>query len=276
MPQLQDISLDQIDVHGGTQTRVKTDNDAIASYADEMAHGTEFPPITVFFDGTTYWLADGFHRYLAAKRNERPTIRATVEPGGRVEALKFALGANATNGIYRNNDDKRKAVEIALTEWPDRANPYLAELCHVSVSLVRRVRIEMTQAERIPAMETVIGGDGKEYPAAIEREPRGKEEKRSSEGEGGGGGGGGGRPSSKGDGGAPGGSGTELEQEARSMIRKGEMNPFELPKIMSANAHDYAETVITLLGKMRKDDPKRIDGLQRLKRWVEKAIAGEV
>lgn len=273
--QTQEISLDLIDVYGGTQTRVKTDDEAIASYADEMANGVVFPPISVYFDGTTYWLADGFHRYLAAKRNNLPAIKAEVQAGGRTDALRHALGANATNGVYRNNADKRNAVEIALEEWSELANPVLAEICKVSVDLVRRCRTEMTRAQRIPARETVTGRDGKEHPAQIERQPRGKTEKSSSEEASGGGGRGGGFSKGKGDGGALGGGNIELEQEARSMIRKGEMNPFELPTLLTANAHDYAEAVITLLKTIKPHDSKRQEGLQRIKRWIEKALAGE-
>lgn len=272
--QTQSLSLELIDIHGGTQARVKTNQDAIDSYASEMAEGTVFPPITVYYDGATYWLADGFHRYLAAKRIEAPTVQAEVKPGGRIEALKHALGANATNGVYRTNEDKRNAVSIALGEWPNRANPVIAEICKVSVELVRTRRHELTQAGKIEPAAAVIGRDGKEYaahpePAQMEQEPRGQTEKPSSEG-------GGGRPSGKGEGGAPGGTNMELEREARAMMRRGEVNPFELKTLMSANAHDYAATVINLLGTMKPDAPKRQEGLLRIKRWVERALAGEV
>lgn len=273
--QTKELSLDLIDVYGGTQARVKTSDEAIESYAEEMNNGTEFPPISVYFDGSTYWLADGFHRYLATKRIERPTISAEVQAGGRSDALKHALGANSTNGVYRNNADKRNAVEIALEEWPDRANPVIADICKVSIELVRQRRNELTKNGRIERPAHVTGRDGKEYPTTIEHEPRGKEEARSSDGEGGGGGGG--RPQGKGDRpDAPGGTNMELEREAREMIRRGEINPFELKTLMSANGHDYAATVINLLGTMKPADPKRRDGLLRIKRWVEKALAGEV
>jgi hypothetical protein len=273
--QTKSLSLDLIDVYGGTQARVKTNDDAIESYAEEMANGAVFPPISVYFDGATYWLADGFHRYLAAKRTQLPSILAEVQPGGRSDALKHALGANATNGVYRNNADKRNAVEIALEEWTDRANTVIADICKVSPELVRTRRSELTKSGKIVRTEKVTGRDGKEYPSQIEQEPRGKEEARSSDGAEGGGGGG--RPQSKSDGpGAPGGSNMELEIEARQMIRRGEINPFELKTIMSANAHDYAATVINLLVTMKPADPKRREGLLRIKRWVEKALAGEV
>lgn len=273
--QTQSLSLDLIDIYGGTQARVKTCDDAIESYAEEMAAGTVFPPISVYYDGATYWLADGFHRYLAAKRTGLPSILAEVQPGGRSDALRHALGANASNGVYRNNADKRNVVEIALEEWPDRSNAVLAGICKVSSELVRVRRAELVQSGRIVKAGKVTGRDGKEYPTEVEKQPRGKEEKRSSEGEGGGGGGG--RPQGGGDGpGAPGGSNMELEREAREMIRRGEINPFELKTLTTANAHDYAATVINLLGTMKPSDPQRRAGLQRIKRWVEKALAGEI
>jgi len=273
--QTQELALDLINIYGGTQARVQTTDEAVESYADEMIRGTVFPPIEVYFDGATYWLADGFHRYLATKRNERPTILASVQPGGRTDALRHALGANATNGVYRSNADKRNAAEIALEEWPDKANPVLAELCRVSVDLVRRCRNEMAKTGKLDRPETVTGRDGKEYPAKLQRQPRGKSEGQSSDASAGGGGGGG-FTKGKSDPGAVGGSTTELEREARAMIRKGEINPFELPTLLTANALDYAETVINLLGTMKLDDPRRNEGLTRIKRWVDKALAGEI
>lgn len=272
---IQDLSLDLINLYGGTQTRVATNDDAVAAYAEEMAHGAAFPPVTVYFDGSTHWLADGFHRYLAAKRNQQPTLSADVQPGGRTDALRHALGANATNGLYRTNGDKRHAAEIALEEWPEMANPVLAEICHVSIELVRRARADLIKLNRIEAPERVTGRDGRDYPATIERQPRGKTEKTSAE-ENGGGGRGSSRSAGKANESAPGGASMEIEREARAMIRRGEVNPFELPTLLSANAHDYAAAVINLLGTMKPHDPKRQEGLLRIKTWVEKALAGEL
>ena len=87
-PNLQTLALDRIDISGGTQTRVATNDDAIASYADEMSRGAVFPPITVFYDGSHYWLADGFHRLLAVKRNDLTEISAGVRAGSRTDALR--------------------------------------------------------------------------------------------------------------------------------------------------------------------------------------------
>ena len=276
--QHQTISLTLIDIYGGTQTRVATNDDAIESYAEEMELGAEFPPITLFYDGSKYWLADGFHRLLAVKRNGGDSIEADVQAGSRSDALKHALGANATNGLYRTNADKRNVADIALREWPDLSNAYLAGVCKVSGELVRKIRTELVESGQLAKTERVTGRDGKDYPVGVDRQARGKSEKASSEegsGSGEGAGSGGGFSKGKADPGATGGSTNELEVEARSMIRKGEMNPFELPKLMTATAHDYAATVMTLLDGMKPEIKDRTDGLMRLRRWIDKALAGE-
>ncbi|GAB5559740.1 MAG: hypothetical protein SynsKO_13870 [Synoicihabitans sp.] len=277
--QRQTIALSLIDIYGGTQTRVATNDDAIESYAEEMEQGAEFPPITLFYDGTKYWLADGFHRLLAVKRNGGDSIEADVQPGSRSDALKHALGANATNGLYRTNADKRNVADIALREWPDLSNAYLADVCKVSGELVRKIRTELVQTGQLAKTERVTGRDGKDYPVGVERLARGKSENSSGDEKLGSGSGqsdgGGGFSKGKADPGATGGSTNELEAEARSMIRKGEMNPFELPKLMSATAHDYAATVMTLLDGMKPEIKDRTDGLMRLRRWIDKALAGE-
>ncbi len=273
--QIKDLSLSQIDIYGGTQARVATNDDAIGSYADEMLAGAQFPPITVYYDGVKYWLADGFHRFLAAQRNEFTEISAEVHEGSRTDALKHALGANSTNGVYRSNADKRNAVEIALEEWPNMSNSVIAEMCRVSDDLVRRCRMEMEKLSRIEPQRSVTGKDGKQYPAGIERQPRGKTEKRSSdEGSGGGGGARGGK--GKGEFGAPGGSNAEIEADAKIMIRNGEIKHSELDKLASANAIDYAETAINVLDRMKQDDPRRAEAVRRIERWLEKEKSGVV
>jgi len=140
-----------------------------------------------------------------------------------------------------------------------------------NVSRIRRSGAALSG--RLPARETVTGRDGKEYPSQIERQPRGKSEGASRD-ESSSGGSGGGFAKGKGDGGAFGGSTAELEREARAMIRKGEINPFELRTLVTANALDYADTVINLLGTMRPDDPQRTDGLLRIRHWIDQTIGG--
>ncbi len=55
----------------GAQAGVEINETTVADYAADMASGAGFPPVVVYFDGTDYWLADGFHRVRAATRIAR-------------------------------------------------------------------------------------------------------------------------------------------------------------------------------------------------------------
>jgi hypothetical protein len=263
--EVQLIPLTQVDIYGGTQTRVSTNEDAVASYAEEMAAGSVFPPITLYYDGAKYWLADGFHRFLAAQRLDFTEIEAEVKAGARGDALKFALGANATNGLYRSHADKRNAVEIALEEWPQLSNSVLSELCKVSDELVRRCRHTMEKLQRIEPQHEVVGKDGKRYSVQSER--------RASHSESAAGGastaGGAAPRSAKKSELAAGGSHAELEAEARKLIREGEVKHADLDRLSSATALDYAETALNVLNRMPLDDPRRPIALQRVQAWLE-------
>jgi len=112
-PALTDIRID-----GGTQPRTELNEDVIAEYAELLQEGAEFPSITVYFDGANYWLADGFHRYWAAKR-ANAELSINVIHGSNRDAILHSVGANAKHGLRRSNQDKRKAVKTLLLdeEW---------------------------------------------------------------------------------------------------------------------------------------------------------------
>jgi hypothetical protein len=60
---VQAIPIELIRTDGGTQIRdCKTMQTKIDEYVLAMNEGADFPPLTVFWDGEHYWLADGFHR----------------------------------------------------------------------------------------------------------------------------------------------------------------------------------------------------------------------
>ena len=97
----------------GLQCRAEIDRDAVAEYADAMQAGAKFPPLIVFNADDQYFLADGFHRLEAQKHIRQAKVACDVRPGGFVDALKFALGANTTHGLRRTRDDVQKAVRMA-------------------------------------------------------------------------------------------------------------------------------------------------------------------
>ena len=154
------IALDDINISGGTQPRAEIDDGLVSEYAEAMVSGQEFPPVIAFYDGVSYWLADGFHRTHAAGRIKAGTIDAEVHKGTQRDAVLFSVGANSSHGKRRTNADKRKAVMTLLEdeEWGQWSNREIARKCAVAESSVRNYRADLTakdaQSEEPPPPRT--------------------------------------------------------------------------------------------------------------------------
>ncbi len=134
---------------GSAQMRVEMKPDVVREYADEMAAGAIFPAVVVYYDGTDYWLGDGFHRVEAARKLERETIDAEVLNGGERDAILRGVGSNASHGLRRTQADKRRAVERLLRdeEWGKWSNRKIAEVARVDHKTVAAVRRDLLGGE---------------------------------------------------------------------------------------------------------------------------------
>ena len=139
------IPIDEVKETYEAQARAAICEKTIAEYADAMSRGIIFPPVIVFADGIEYVIADGHHRYLAAKKIGAKKIEAIIEPGSVRDAILFSVGANAQHGLRRTLSDRRKSVTILLQdeEWTKWSNAKIAEKCCCTVELVARIRQEI-------------------------------------------------------------------------------------------------------------------------------------
>ena len=144
------------------QTRAGTDADTIKTYAEAMADGAQFPDVTVFTDGTKYWLADGFHRVMAAKVNGKAAISADVRKGTEDDAVVFGGTANNKQGKRPTRADVQHFLEMV---WERREAIFggtptggnLADKCGVSrrtgETFVREKLAEMPKAPIRPTAQ---------------------------------------------------------------------------------------------------------------------------
>ena len=139
------LPLNKIRIDGGTQARVEIDLSTVERYVEAMRDGDELPPITVYFDGVEYWLADGFHRYHAHRSAELDDIAAEVKEGTRRDAILYAVGTNAEHGKPRTNKDKRRAIALLLNDetWATWSNREIGRRCKVRHETVASVRGEL-------------------------------------------------------------------------------------------------------------------------------------
>jgi|694.fasta_scaffold67401_3 uncharacterized ParB-like nuclease family protein len=136
------VQIDLLRTDGGTQARAQMTEDAVAEYAEAFEAGHAFPPIAVVDDGTTLWLADGFHRVEASRRLGQERILATVTTGTMVDAVLIAAGSNASHGVRRTNADKKRAVAmvLGLPGYQDKSDREIARLCAVTHPFVASCR----------------------------------------------------------------------------------------------------------------------------------------
>jgi len=117
------LEIRKVRMDGGTQMRAGISPDTVSEYAEHIMDGAEFPPVVVFHDGDNYWLADGFHRVTAYRQSGLDVVPVDIRSGNRTDAVKFALKANAANGMPRTRDDMRRGYEvICANELCDKAD----------------------------------------------------------------------------------------------------------------------------------------------------------
>ena len=145
MSETKTMNLDHIRIDGGTQSRVLIDEQVVTDYAELYRSGVTLPPVTVFFDGTTHWLADGFHRYWANKKINCDYVYADVRQGTQRDAILYSVGANTDHGLRRTNADKRKAVLMMLEddEWMQWSDHEIARRCGVDHKTVTKHRASL-------------------------------------------------------------------------------------------------------------------------------------
>lgn len=144
------LKLTDIITDADLQARDKINDEAVADYYNVLKEGGKLPPVTVFFDGTRYYLADGWHRYFAHKSAGMATIEVEVIKGTRRDAQKHAMGANDKHGLRRTVADKRKAVTMAFDdiEYGELSDREIAKLCNVSHVFVAKMRKELVVEEK--------------------------------------------------------------------------------------------------------------------------------
>ena len=140
MLKLVDIKLD-----GGTQFRESINQDKVKEYKDLMLDDVVFDPIHVVYDGTYYYLVDGFHRYFAIKAMSLKSIEVKVTEGTLQDAIRMARRANNSHGMPRSIETKRRVVISAIND-PENEGVSAREIareCVVSHPFVLNIMKEL-------------------------------------------------------------------------------------------------------------------------------------
>lgn len=164
------LALDLIQIDGGTQSRATLNDQVVkevplalivadsqaqprkaiktdvwVDYQEAMERGDTFPPVTVFYDGSKYWLADGFHRVYAARGIGKTEIRCEIHEGSLRDAVLYSVGVNHAHGLQRTDADRRRAIMLLLEdeEWGQWSDREIARRCKVHHTTVARVKADI-------------------------------------------------------------------------------------------------------------------------------------
>ena len=160
------LDIKKVRVDGGTQMRTALDESVVGDYAAAYQANAKLPAAIVFYDGSDYWLADGFHRHAAQVRCGFLEIDVEVRAGTRRDAVLYACGANAKHGLRRSRQDIHLAVKTLLAdpEWGSKSDRWIAEHAGTTHPTVGKIRAEMAPAAtgNVSSSPTRTGQDGKE------------------------------------------------------------------------------------------------------------------
>ncbi len=137
----QKIKLSDIRLDGNTQHR-KLNEPAVRDYSLLMKEGHKFPPVEIVFDGTDYWLWDGFHRVEAARRGGAETIIANVVRNSHEHAVLLSYGANSQHGRPRQDGEIQTIIRkmMGSTQYDGWTDQAYAETVGASRFYINRVR----------------------------------------------------------------------------------------------------------------------------------------
>jgi hypothetical protein len=173
------LKLAAVRIDGGTQARVALDQAVVIEYSENMKEGDKFPPMVVFYDGSHYWLADGFHRYFARKANGELEAEFDVKEGTQRDALLYSFGANGVRGLKLTAEDIRAIVTRMLQddEWKGWSDTQIAKHVGTSNMTVGRVRHSLEKKGKIEPKSSVkyVDKHGNESEMKVKKEKPPKE-----------------------------------------------------------------------------------------------------
>ena len=147
------VPLEKIRLDGGTQHR-PLDPEALERYEEMLREGMEPPASKAVYDGTVYWLWDGFHRYHVVRKVGRTHLLCIVRNGSLRDAQFESFGANKDHGVPR-----RRGVVIAIIkkmlldkEWSALSQGVIAAHVGVSAQYVSKVKATINQVDSQPGL----------------------------------------------------------------------------------------------------------------------------
>jgi hypothetical protein len=146
-----DLPVEAVVYREDLYPRSLTDHNAVQLYAENLA---VMPPIEVNQHNI---LIDGWHRWMAHKKEEKTSIRAVMtETASDVHILELAIERNNAHGLQLSREDKRRYATRRYNEAPVRDRPKLKDVLLRKLSIsestlynwIRRIDEDTSKTQR--------------------------------------------------------------------------------------------------------------------------------
>ncbi len=154
------LELTKIRRDDSAQPRAMLNTDHIKDLADALEDERDLTPVDVFYDGHSYWLADGLHRYSAYHRAKRDEIPVNVHGGDLRDAVLYSITVNAKHATLKlTREEKRAGVARLLKdkEWGQWSDSEIGRRAGVDHKTVSKLRGDLG----IPRSDVRKGADGR-------------------------------------------------------------------------------------------------------------------
>lgn len=158
--QIVELPISDILTNGGTHARENLNEQHIQDLEQELDQGHELDPMDVFWDGSIYWLSDGFHRIEAYIRAIRTLAKVRIQQGSQRDAILHGIKANAKHKALKwSRQDKQRAIKRLLRDpdWQQWSDNAIAQICGVDNKTVTQRRLDLG----IPKSDFRRGSDGR-------------------------------------------------------------------------------------------------------------------
>ena len=122
--------------------RIYFDRAKMAAFAEQMREGVVFSPIRVWWDGITYWLADGLHRVMAAEQAGLSEIPCEIHLGTQSNAQWDCYAHLAVHALRGSLEERQSLFALVFQHLDASAlsDDRIAQHLGVAESLVRQWR----------------------------------------------------------------------------------------------------------------------------------------
>src|ERR1700677_1987369 len=112
-PEIRSVPISSIQKEPRLKNGIALDPGRVAAFADLMRAGVTFPPIRVWRDGDTYWLADGLYRLNAAEQAGTTELLCEVRTGTLSDAEWHSYGSSRIHALWLSPGELRNLLASA-------------------------------------------------------------------------------------------------------------------------------------------------------------------